>query len=199
MIDIVFPKGNEVEFVKQAIRLGYDSLCFCYRDKKTSLDLSHLKKKFSNIKFYSALVCKKIPAKSSGKLKKAKQYYDFYFVESNNRKYMKGKFRLIFNIEEDYDGMHQRHSGLNQVLCKLMAENNVIYGISFSKIWGLDIIERSGHLGRIMQNIKLCQKYKVNMILASFAGNPDQMRNPSDLESFLRLLGVKNAKACLVL
>src|SRR3989338_6580410 len=59
------------------------------------------------------------------------------------------------------DFMHQRNSGLNHVLCALAKENNVAIGFSFSSI--LHAEKRAVLLGRIMQNILLCRKYKIPM------------------------------------
>ena len=42
MIDIVFPNGNEKEFISLAEKLGFKALCFVYPKKK---DLSELQKK----------------------------------------------------------------------------------------------------------------------------------------------------------
>src|SRR3989344_3838600 len=61
------------------------------------------------------------------------------------------------------DFMHQRNSGLNHVLCALAKEHNVAIGFSFSSI--LRAQHREKLLGRIMQNILLCRKYKIPMVI----------------------------------
>ena len=86
------------------------------------------------------------------------------------------------------DKIYQRNSGLNQVLCELARENNV--GIGFSFISVLNSRKRWELLGRIIQNIMLCRKYKVRMVIGSFAKNIDEQRNEKDLQSFFKVLGM---------
>lgn len=86
------------------------------------------------------------------------------------------------------DFMHQRNSGLNHVLCALAKENNVAIGFSFSAI--LRAQHRDKMLGRIMQNILLCRKYKLPMVIGSFAKNSWELRNEKDLQAFFRVLGM---------
>ncbi|MCK4669914.1 MAG: hypothetical protein KAT43_01830 [Nanoarchaeota archaeon] len=185
MIDIVFPDSNEKEFVGMAKRLGYSGICFVYheKDRKNLVKAEALKETGFNI--FTGLVCKKLP--------KAKA--DIYFAEKNDRFFLKGKHDVIFDIEGLYDFIHQRDSGLNHILCRMMHEKEVSYGISFSAI--LNSEKRSVLLGQIMQNVRLCQKYKTKIIFASFAEHPFKMRSPNDLEAFGRILGLRNAKKVL--
>ena len=88
------------------------------------------------------------------------------------------------------DSLTQRNSGLNQVLCKLAAKNNVAIGFSFDRLF-------LGHemIGKIMQNIKLCRKYKVNMIFVTLAKDKYQLRSAIDMLSIARLLGMEPGQA----
>ena len=86
------------------------------------------------------------------------------------------------------DFMHQRNSGLNHVLCALAKENNVAIGFSFSSI--LHAEKRAVLLGRIMQNILLCRKYKIPMVIGSFAKEEWDVRNEKDLQAFFQVLGM---------
>jgi len=42
----------------------------------------------------------------------------------------------------------------------------------------------------VMQNIALCQKYKVKTVIGSFSEKPFDMRAPHDVESLFFLLGM---------
>ena len=99
------------------------------------------------------------------------------------------------NREKIY--MHQRDAGLNQVLCKLAKKNKVAIGFSFSEL--LNVKNKILTLGQMMQNIRLCRKYKVKIIVASFAKNKWEMRHAQDLLAFAKVLGMtaKEAKAAL--
>jgi len=175
MIDIVFPDNNEPAFIEMAEKLGYSELCFVYSKKQT------LKEK-TKLKIYSGLLCKNKVMKS-----------DLTLIESNNRNILKKKPNIIFNIEGTRDFIHQRDSGLDHVICKDMHKYNVAYAIPFSSILNSDDRERL--IGRIMQNLKLCRKYKVPVVVASFAKSPFDMRNSKDLLSFCQTLGMHASEA----
>ncbi|MFH1073156.1 MAG: hypothetical protein V1743_07050, partial [Nanoarchaeota archaeon] len=53
MIDVVFPKGNESEFISLAERLGLSGICFVY-SKPT--DISSFQKS-SKLKLFSGILC----------------------------------------------------------------------------------------------------------------------------------------------
>jgi RNase P/RNase MRP subunit p30 len=86
------------------------------------------------------------------------------------------------------DFIHHRNSGLNQVLCKLAKQNNVAIGFSFSSI--LDSKDRGRSIGRIMQNIRICRKYKVPIVIGSFAKTNVKTRNFTDIQSFFKIIGM---------
>ncbi len=100
-------------------------------------------------------------------------------------------------VKEDF--LNARNSGLNQVLLGLAKKNNIAIGINFNEILKSRSVERAKLLGRISQNIALCRKYKVKMVLGSFASNEFEMRAPKDFISFLITLGMhpKEAKEAL--
>ncbi len=81
------------------------------------------------------------------------------------------------------DKMHQRDSGLNQVLLKLAKQNNVAIGFSFKNVLNSKNLEKD--LGRIIQNIILCRKYKVKMVIQEF-----ENRNRVDVNSLFKVLGM---------
>jgi len=91
------------------------------------------------------------------------------------------------------DFMHQRDSGLNHILCKLAKKNKIAVGINFSELLNEKHLEK--RLGRIMQNIKLCRKFKIPLVLASFANNRYEQRNPKDLELFAQVIGMTPTQA----
>lgn len=107
----------------------------------------------------------------------------------------KSKVDIIVGVEliSKKDSFHQRNSGLNQVICKLAKENNVAIGFSFSTV--LNSKKRALILGRMMQNVKLCRKYKVKIVCGSFAKNRKEMRDAKDLLSFCRVIGMDPGEA----
>jgi RNase P/RNase MRP subunit p30 len=79
---------------------------------------------------------------------------------------------------------------LNHILCKSAKESNVTIGFSLSSI--LNAKNEHVALGRMMQNIKMCRKFRVKTIIASFAQKPFDMRSVHDLRSLFEILGCKN-------
>ena len=118
----------------------------------------------------------------------------------DNRKLAEDKkLDILLSPELDSKGssLVSRDSGLNEVICKIARKNNVAIGFSFSSI--LRSRDRVSLLASISQNIKLCRKYKVRMVMASFAKDKYEMRHARDLLNFCLVLGmnVKEAKEAL--
>ncbi len=125
---------------------------------------------------------------------------DFKFVvggdDKTNRKAVENKNTDILISPENIrkkDFMKYSDSGLNQVLCKLARENNVAIGFNFND--ALKSNNRKSVLGKMMQNVKLCRKFKVEMVVLSGAKNTVEMRMPRDLISFGICLGMTPGEA----
>src|SRR3989338_11517299 len=114
--------------------------------------------------------------------------------DNTNRRALESKNTdVLFGIEKfrNNDRHHFRDSGLNQVLCKLANKNKIKIGFSFRDVLNSDGSKRSKILGRMIQNVELCNKYKVDMIVGCFAKNEYELRNSSDLIAFGRVLGMR--------
>lgn len=98
-------------------------------------------------------------------------------------------------ISAKKDFLHHRNSGLNHILCKIAKKNKVAIGINFNDILNLNPVDRGLRIGRIMQNIRLCRKYKVNIIAGTYARNEYELRNLTDLVSFLESIGSTTKEA----
>ncbi len=104
-----------------------------------------------------------------------------------NRKVMeKEKINvLLLNLSGRKDRMKQRDSGFNQVLAKLAKKKNISLGINLDEILDSNKKERPKILSRIRQNIKLCNKNKLNMKFIS-----SKKRDRYNLKSLGLLLGM---------
>jgi len=91
---------------------------------------------------------------------------------------------LIIQHAGQKDRLKERASGLNQVLCKIAHDTGKIILIDFKEILDAGGIEKAKILARLMQNIMLLQKYKVNSGIINKSG-----RENHDLFSFLLTLG----------
>mgnify|MGYP001325267752 CR=1 FL=1 len=173
--DIVFPNGNEREFLVMAEKLGYDRLLFVYRGKsgvKVSGGVKVSVGRLSDKRGDGIIVSK---------------------VEDDGRRVLeqvKPAFAYGFEWGRVADKHHYRSSGLNQVLCKIALKNETKIVIPVREILLLKGRERAQVLGRIMQNVRICKKYKVVVKLASFAHSPYQMKGVKELASFGTILGM---------
>ena len=190
MMDIVIPNNNENEFIEIASRLNIKKLYFLY-------DFDEYIKKHQkipnfeenkNIQIENGLAVNQKNLNQAVKLSKllvAKSSdNDRFLIESK-------KIRLIYGFEEvnKKDYLHQRASGLNQIICELAKKNNVAIGFAYSSLFNKNKPIASTLIGRMIQNIQLCKKYKCNVVIASFAENPLHLRPPHDIKSLFSLLG----------
>lgn len=86
--------------------------------------------------------------------------------------------------EKERDFTHYRNSGLNQVLCRLAKKNDIAIGFNLNDV--LNAKEKYNILGRMMQNVRLCRKYKVKMVIIDFK----EERSKEELRSFGISLGM---------
>lgn len=101
----------------------------------------------------------------------------------------------IVNIEPlaGREHTHYRRSNLNQVLAKIAYDKDKFYCIDFSHI--LRSKRRHLLLGRIMQNVRILQKYKVPITIASFSKDVYGLRSKDNLDAFARVIGVRKITA----
>lgn len=191
--DIVIPDGNEKEFIDMAKRLGYSSLVFAYPFGSKISDIKdnikdNIKDRKINVT-YAILIEKKHLAKvqSIKGLVIAK-------AEADNRAFFESKkIDIIYGLEQASrkDYIHHRGSGMNQVLAKLAKQNKKSIAFSFSML----LKRKAEIMARIGQNIRLCRKYDVCMVIASFAKKPYDMRSPHDLIALMQSLGMEGGEA----
>jgi len=193
MIDIVIPNNNEEEFITTAEKLGYEGLYFLYNindylDKQRKLRIKNRK-----IKIHTGImVDNREIHKFKNRLKNEKAFIVVKSSTNDKEVIEKLKPDVIFSFEGSTkkDFIHQRASGLNHILCKSAKDNGIIIGFSLSSV--LNVEDKHKILGRMMQNIELCKKFKVKMIIASFAQDSFGMRSPHDLIGLFKVLGCEN-------
>ena len=183
MLDILFPNHNEDALISAAKLFGIDKLLFVY----DSPDKFYACK--SVVKCINALVA--VPAA----VERARAKAQVVLVQSSDKDLsMIEQFApsILFNLEASFrtDALHQRASGLNHILARACAKNNVTIAFSFRSLFKAVPERRAVLIGRMMQNIRLCRKFKVVMKIASFAQTPDEMHNPADLASLFVVLGM---------
>ena len=93
---------------------------------------------------------------------------------------------LLLNQSNRKDRAKQRDSGLNQVLVKIAKKKKISIGINFDEI--IESSEKIEILSRIKQNIKLCNKNKVQMKFV--ISKEKNKRNLHNLKSLGLILGM---------
>tara|TARA_Y100000310_G_C20151777_1_gene565088 strand:- start:57 stop:518 length:462 start_codon:yes stop_codon:yes gene_type:complete len=95
---------------------------------------------------------------------------------------------LLLNQSGRNDKMKQRNSGFNHVLAKIAKKKNVLIGINFDEIIDSGKKKKADILGRVMQNIKICNKNKLKMKFILL--NNQNKRNQYDFNSLGLVLGM---------
>jgi RNase P/RNase MRP subunit p30 len=189
-VDIVFPEGNEEKFMQMAEKLGYKSLVFCYASPK---DVEPFRKKTS-IKILSAIM---VDSRTAQKMK-GKADLLISSCSGDIRQMVEATpVDILIDAESsrNKDFIHHRNSGLNHIIANLASAKKKAMGFSGALAIGSRGMFRAQVMGRMMQNVRLCRKYKVKMVIASFAKAPFGMRSPHDLLSFCVILGMHPKEA----
>ncbi len=85
-----------------------------------------------------------------------------------NRKMLEyGRFSMLLSPEKHSgkDMIKQNDSGLNHVLAKIAAKNNISIGIDLDDIRKLGKKEKAIRFSKIRQNIKICRKARTRIIV----------------------------------
>jgi RNase P/RNase MRP subunit p30 len=186
---VCIPNNNEESFIKVAEKLETKGLLFLYEKEEKGKIIHELQKK-TKVKLYSGLLVSKNTNKPGITFAKAEQQN----IENRNLKFM-----YDFEEQEEKDSFHFRRSGANQVLCTIMQEKEKVFVFDMEKIIVSKIRERL--MGRMIQNLMLVKKYKLQSIICSFATKPENLRTEKEYSSLIRALGyeeeAKNLKIIL--
>lgn len=175
MDDIIIPRGAPDEFFPLLEKLGTKKAVFFLgkipQDKPKDMDVGAVT---DNPLAISKAKAKGLPVVST----------------SNEVKVLEAGPTVLIEAEGLYkrDPMHFRASGLNHILCKLMAKKGIMYGTSFSLLLNAEGKNRAKLLGRAKQNIMLCRQYGVPVKAFSCAREPHELRDRKDLDRFLDTL-----------
>lgn len=187
MIDIVFPRGNETEFIRLAEKLGSEGLCFVYTEMK---DIKEFQEKTKLI-IKTAVLCE--PREIGKYIGKRKTIIRAPEEQEKIRHILEqAKPDMVFELEfgKRKDFLHHRASGLNHVLGEIAREKKTTIGFNFSKILNASEKERARYIGRMMQNIRFARKFKFNIAVGSFANTPWDMRGEREMRAFFMSIGM---------
>jgi ribonuclease P/MRP protein subunit RPP1 len=195
-------KSSLEEIAFRAKLLGYGGVCFAeYFKNKNQIDV--LKEKTRSVsKQVGINIFLGFEARNSFELKRLvsfKKKYDVLLV----RGYDLGLNRKAVETPEvdilTHPELERRDSGFNHIMAKLAAENNVAIEVNFREILLSSKARRSHILQNILNNVRLCKKFKTPIIICSGAISHWQLRDPKILISMGCLLGLElnEAKKCI--
>lgn len=187
-------KSSLEDIANRSKLLGYSGICFTmyYRNLQ---ELEKLKVKVKNIsKDFGVEIFLGFEARNShelNKLTKMRREYDLLLARGSDLEFN----RLAVETPEvdilTHPELGRNDSGLNHVMMKLAANNNVAIEINFREISLSFKGSRSLILKNISENVKLCKKYKTPLISCSGAISHWQIKDPKVMMSFATLLGLK--------
>lgn len=180
MKDYVFPNNNESEFIIKARALNIRELCFVYPFPgiKNVPEIKGVSITTATIATSNQLKSGNIDTKQC--IVHSDASNDRWLIEK-----IKPMLMFGFEFQERHDFMHHRNSALNHITAKLMAKNNIIYGFPVAALIHAPQQMQGIILGRFRQNMQMCKKYKVTVVLASFATDPWDMRNLKDMKGLV--------------
>jgi RNase P/RNase MRP subunit p30 len=95
---------------------------------------------------------------------------------------------LLLNQKNRKDKTKQRDSGLNSVIAKILKKKDIAIGINFDEILDSNSKKLKAEIiSRIIQNIKICKKNKVNM---SFITKKNKKIKLQNIKSLGLILGM---------
>lgn len=109
--------------------------------------------------------------------------------ELNRKAASDSRIDILLHPEKD-----RKDSGINHVIAKEAAENQVAIGFDFRQLEKSDKI-RSHILKHWRRNLILCKKFKAPYIITTGAKEKYQLRSPRDLASIIKSIGFNGKKA----
>lgn len=194
--DIVFPKGNEREYIKVAEKLGIRAVVFAYMyDQDFNTKSIQVKPTKSVSVFFAGLIRSAVAAKGIKACKGRKP--DLSLVRSSkfNREIIdRGQVDLIYDyaVHPGNDSLMQKKSNLNHIMAKKCYDNGIILGVNANSLILAPKKDRIKYFGRIQQNLMLAQKYDVQVTVFSGAKRPMLMRSFTDMFSLLQAISRKD-------
>jgi len=193
--DLVIPRENENELILEARKLGYQKIILLYSPKEYEEKLAlarELAGLYQNFRVEAGVIIDSTKAKNLNNYQKKLRCLTVGRGFSPQF-FRKNTISSVFELElSSTGGSKYRSSGLNQVLCMEAVRSGTKLGISISEVINSGDAEI---LGRIVNNIRIAQKYGMEITAASLARAPYEMRSPHDIRGLLRTLGVSGENA----
>ncbi len=186
------------DFTSRARLLGYKGICITeyFQSKEQMEELKEKCEEISEkigIEIFVGFQARN--TKELAKLVPIRREYDVLLVKGGdlglNRKAVETpEVDILLHPE-----FERRDSGFNHTMAKLAKENNVVVEINFREILLSSKNTRSHIIHNISENVKLCKKFHVPVVICSGAISHLQMKDPKVLISMGTLLGLELKEA----
>ena len=216
--------GKEEDFLRVSRLINGSTktsgICFLYNKDdfpEESIKDNEYNELFKNIKIFKGLMINKEELENKRlnlKTLMEKLKPELIATNTSDRKVLSNKrlarnIDLIFEIENNSknnnkDFMRYWNSGLDIVKAKLMHDNKIMLGISINQLIRQTkqtkqnkqlFVQKHKIIGRLINNIKLCRKKKVDFIIGSFAREPKELRAEKELRSFINTIGASTEQS----
>lgn len=190
------------DFSSRAKILGYKGICITeyFQSRKQIEELKKRCKeigKENGIDIFVGFQARNV--KELSQLANLRREFDILLVQGGdvnlNRKAVEtAEVDILLHPEFD-----RIDSGFNHTMAKLAKENNVAIEVNFREILLSSKNTRAHIIRNITENVKLCKKFHVQLIICSGAISHLQMKDPKVLISMGKILGLElsEAKKCV--
>src|SRR3989338_332628 len=183
-----FSEGESTpeEMANRAKILGYKGMCFVvyYKGKE---NLKKIRKEIEDVSKRTKLeIFLGIEARNIhelNKLAKIRREFDILLARGHDINFNRKSVEMPEVDILTHPEFERKDSGLNHIMIKLAAKNNVAIEINFREILLSSKTTRSFILHNIANNVMLCKKYKTPIIICSGAISHWQLKDPSILQS----------------
>ena len=196
-----FSEGESTlkQLADTAKALGYTGMCFVsYWNGKNQMEKERQEiekvSKSAGIQIFMGFEARN--TKELGKLAEMRKEFDLLLVGGGDLELNRAAVETpeVDILAHPEYGRHQvgkmADSGLNHVLVKLAAKNNVAIEINFGSIFMSSGYNRAKVLRSIRQNIMLAKKFKAPIILCSGALSHFELRDSQSMISMATVLGM---------
>ncbi|BAW31058.1 MAG TPA: RNase P subunit p30 family protein [Methanothermobacter sp.] len=189
---------EDSKILKEAQRLGYHGAAIVYPDKSYENAQETIKKLIRGFEDFEVVkgvsISAETPRQLKRKVRKFREKADIILVEGGDAKINR---KACENIKVDilskpYEG--RRDPGINHILARAAAENNVAIELNTKDIINSYLKVRAKLFEYLRDIIKLQEKFKFPIIIASGATTTYDLRTPRDLIALFKCINIKEKK-----
>lgn len=193
MIDIISYSEKIEEILKMLEILEYKKVIIV-KNRNEIKDLKEYDREIKNLKtnleVFSGIIFDEKNYKELIKMNVEKRkFFDILLVRGGNLKLNREAVQNVFVdfLINPFEG--RVDSGLNHIFAKKASLNEIAIVIDFSSLRFKNLYEENKEYQKILEIAKLCRKYRIGLLFASFAKDKYDLRDFRFFEAFKYILG----------